>query len=615
MALTADMQVERQERQCPGAFRITVNSGMFTLPRGPSGKKASLLAMPRALNDLVVSWWSNALFPECRPVPAGMTIGMWVLFTALIVAASALLFSNLSYPLIEPDEARYAEIGREMLSSGDWIVPTLNGKPYFDKPPMFYWLIAGSFQLFGTNETAARHVPAAAAFLTLLVTFAFGRRLVGARAALLAVFMLAVMTGFVHCGRFLILDGVLTLFVTLALFAAHEAVCGERLRWSWWLTAAFSCALGVLTKGPVALMLVVPPIVGYAWLNRHRARPSLTHWCAALALVSAVTAPWFLAICLRSPEFAREFFIDHHLKRFFAGHYHDRPIWFYAPVLLIGCMPWTPLLFPLAHFLFARSANVRALRSPALGFLVLWASWCVLFFSLSRGKLPPYILPAFPAIALLLGRYLENVLAKSAHLPVFELARTSVPRSTFLLASVIWLLINHYSLRQGFGRGAVGLWIGTGICLSGSLAMGIWGRKIPTRLGWLLCSMAGAFVVIEAAHIFVPAWSLHRSIWNQPAEIVQLMRDRTTAIACCGPGSCSLPFSLNRDNVRTFDSEVELDELLSFLRQPRALLIVPVETQLETIRELLPIGSQIVKVTDGIKARFVLIANRPSAEK
>src|SRR5262249_27342832 len=160
----------------------------------------------------------------------------------------------LTYSLIEPDEGRYAEIAREMTTSGNWLVPTLNHRPHYDKPPLLHWLVALSLKAFGINNWAARIVPTSAALLTVLATFLFAWRSLGPRTAFLSALALAVMGGFVESGRFLILDNLLTLFVTVSLFSAYEAVSVQRFCWKWWLVSAAFCGLGVLTKGPIALI-------------------------------------------------------------------------------------------------------------------------------------------------------------------------------------------------------------------------------------------------------------------------------------------------------------------------------------------------------------------------
>jgi hypothetical protein len=235
-----------------------------------------------------------------------------------------------------------------------------------------------------------------------------GRRVVGERAAFWGALLLGLAPGFVSMGRLLILDGLLALWVTLSLFAGFEAVRGGRLRWGWWLLAAVACGLGVLTKGPVAVVLLVPPL----WLHRRLTRAACPiPWGARavfLGVFLAVALPWYVAICLRLPEFARYFLWQHNVVRFLSPFDHLRPIWFYGPVLMAGLLPGSLLAISFARFLLSGSPDAAAKRSPELGFVLLAGGWCVLFFSLSGCKLPTYVLPAFPMLALALGSYLTG---------------------------------------------------------------------------------------------------------------------------------------------------------------------------------------------------------------
>src|SRR5262249_5667786 len=159
-------------------------------------------------------------------------------------------------------------IGREMLESGDWIVPSLHGQPYYDKPPLLYWIITASYHLLGVSEATARLGPALAAWLTVVGVFLFGRRLFGNRAGMACAGALLLMPGFVTVVRLLIIDGLLTCCVCWALLAGHAALTPGPGRWKWWLLSSVACALGILSKGPIAVVLVVPPLALYAGLNR-----------------------------------------------------------------------------------------------------------------------------------------------------------------------------------------------------------------------------------------------------------------------------------------------------------------------------------------------------------
>jgi hypothetical protein len=360
---------------------------------------------PRSLPACLVYLWSRVLFPG-RPAPPEAPPRAALL--VLLVLPGLLLYPCLSFYLFEPDEGRYAEIPREMLARGEWVVPYLQGQPYLDKPPLLYWLVMGSYALCGVHDWAARLVPALAEHACVLVLYLLGRRSLGTRAAFWGALLLALMPGFAGMGRLLLLDGVLALWVTLALLSAFEAARGPALRRGWWALSAAAGGLGVLTKGPVIALLVLPPL----WLHRHlsgaSARVGVRALAAWLGLALAVALPWYVAVCVRAPHFARYFLWEHNVVRFVAPFDHIEPVWYYALPLLAGLVPGTLLLPAFLRFLGSGDADAAARRTPALGFVVLAGLWCVLFYSLSGSKLPTYILPAFPPLALALGYFVAH---------------------------------------------------------------------------------------------------------------------------------------------------------------------------------------------------------------
>ncbi len=227
-----------------------------------SGTRADL---PRSLPAWLPFLWSRVLFPGGSQ-RAVEPVRLLSLLLVLLLPA-ALLYPTLSIHLFEPDESRYAEIPREMFERGEWVVPYLQGEPYLDKPPLLYWLIEASYAVFGVKVWAARLVPALAVHGCVLLVYFLGRRSVGERAALWGALGLSLAPGFLSMGRLLLLDSLLTLWTTLALFSVFESVRGDRLRWGWWLLASLACGLGVLTKGPVALVLLLPPLWLQRWLT------------------------------------------------------------------------------------------------------------------------------------------------------------------------------------------------------------------------------------------------------------------------------------------------------------------------------------------------------------
>jgi 4-amino-4-deoxy-L-arabinose transferase-like glycosyltransferase len=330
----------------------------------------------------------------------------WRSLALLLLLPGVLLYPCLSFLLFEPDEGRYAEIPREMLVRGEWVVPYLQGEPYLDKPPLLYWLVMGSYQLLGVRDWSARLVPALAVHGCVLLTYLLGRRRLGERAAFWGALALGLAPGFTSVGRLLVLDGLLALWITLALLAAFEAVGGNRRHRGWWLTAAFACGLGVLTKGPVAVVLVVPPLVAHRWLTGTAMPIGRKWWGIFAGVVLAVSLPWYAAVCLRAPAFGPYFFWRHNVLRFLTPFDHQEPVWFYLPILIAGLLPASLLLVPWVRFLISPQPTAAGRRGPALGYLLLAGGWCVLFFSLSGSKLPTYILPAFPPSALAVGHFL-----------------------------------------------------------------------------------------------------------------------------------------------------------------------------------------------------------------
>ncbi len=393
-------------------------------------------ALPRSLPAWTAFFWSRVLFAgpssACSEPPQLLSMALLIVLPALV------LYPCLDFPLFEPDESRYAQIPREMLERGDAVVPTLQREPYLDKPPLFYWLVMLSYRIFGVHDWAARLVPALAVHLTILLTYLLGRRSLGESAALAGALVLTIAPGFSSMARLLILDGLLTLCVTAALLSAFEAVRGGAFRWGWWLASACATGLGVLTKGPVALLLLVPVLWLYRRLVGGR-RPGWRGWLAFAVVVLAVSLPWYALLAQRLPGFVGYFFWEHNLKRFLAPQMHVRGVWFYGPVLLLALLPTTLLVVPLCRFLLRLEGPCP--RSEELGFHVLAGGWCVLFFTLSACKLPTYILPALPFLALAVGYFL---------------ARTDRLGSRMVrglgAASLVLLLVAHWAALPWYAR-------------------------------------------------------------------------------------------------------------------------------------------------------------------
>lgn len=332
-----------------------------------------------------------------------------LLLLALVMGLPFLL--NLGkLPLIDPDEGRYAEIPREMLERGDLITPTLNYVKYFEKPPLLYWINAASIKLFGQTELAARLPSALCGLLTVLATYIIARRLYERRTALISALILGTSAGFVLQSRIILTDMLLTFCLTAALGAFICASRREGRRGNalpWYLFYLF-CALAVLAKGLIGIVFPCGIIFLYLLLARRWRLLGEMRLATGLLLFLAVAAPWFVAVSLRNPEFARFFFIHEHFERFTtAVHGRHQPLWFFVPVLLGTMLPWS-FFIPGAITRAWRNRHHEEVQSGL--YLLIWAVMIFLFFSKSNSKLIPYILPIFPPLAILIAHRINGLL-------------------------------------------------------------------------------------------------------------------------------------------------------------------------------------------------------------
>ena len=328
----------------------------------------------------------------------------------LVVLSLAIGIDNLGRPLANPDEGRYSEISREMAASGDWVTPRLNGLKYFEKPPLQYWATAAAFKAFGESETSARLYVALCGLATLLLVGWTGWRLATPEAGVASIIALVSSPYFMALGGVVTLDTGLTLWTTVTLCAyllAERPGLDARARRKWMLLSWAGMALAVLSKGLIGIVFPAAAL-GLACLVRRDFTPlSRLQWLPGIGLFLLITAPWFVLVSLANPEFAHFFFVHEHFQRFLStAHRRTEPWWYFLPIVAAGFLPW---LFALPSAIRHGWAAVsRGPCIPPLRFAILWAVFIVAFFSASGSKLPAYVLPAFPALALVLGRYLAE---------------------------------------------------------------------------------------------------------------------------------------------------------------------------------------------------------------
>jgi 4-amino-4-deoxy-L-arabinose transferase len=309
-------------------------------------------------------------------------------------------------PITVPDECRYAEIPREMLVSGDWVVPHLNGLRYFEKPVLGYWLNAVSIKLFGENAFAIRLPSALSVGATALAVFMGVLRFGGGYSTgiLAAAAFLTCLEVFA-IGTFSLLDSMFSLFVTgamISFFFAHMEETSTK-RTGFLALAGIFFGLAFLTKGFIAFAVPVVAIVPFMiWEGRWK-ELFRTPWVPAAAAVG-IALPWAVMIHLREPDFWNYFFWTEHIKRFFSDNaQHTHPFWYLIPVLMVGALPWTSLLPAVIQGLRKAGLKDPFIRFSICGFLLPF-----LFFSASRGKLGTYILPCFPPLGILISIGLMN---------------------------------------------------------------------------------------------------------------------------------------------------------------------------------------------------------------
>ena len=347
-----------------------------------------------------------------KPVERRQTL----LHVALLVAVGAVIFlpGIRSLPLMDPEEPRCALIVREMMDHGDWIEMHLHGEPYYDKPAPYFWVAGAATWLTGSVEAGGRSVSALAAIAAVLVTYFFARRMFGARAGLLAAVILATSGEFAFIARWYRMEMPYAAAAWGAMFCfwRMEDHCQRtQARQSrGWLGFYALCGLATLFKGPVGLALPVM-VVGVYLLCSGRPRrvfELLNVW--GILIYFVIAAPWYVAVTLRDPAYAYQFFMVQNLGRY-GEKVKDRIFYAtYLPVVVLGCAPWTVWLIETLPRMWPRPWK-RRMDSP--GTLFLFAALLVpfVFFSLSGTKLVHYVLPVFPPAAILMGALAERFLA------------------------------------------------------------------------------------------------------------------------------------------------------------------------------------------------------------
>ncbi|MDD5384144.1 MAG: glycosyltransferase family 39 protein [Gallionella sp.] len=330
----------------------------------------------------------------------------------LVVAIALIWFANLEYrTLIKPDEGRYAEIPREMAVSGDWVTPRLNGLKYFEKPPLQYWATATAYTLLGEHQWTSRLWTGLTGFAGILLVWFAGLRLFGREAAGYAALLLSSSLLYVLMGHINTLDMGVTFFLTLGIVGLllGQAQADTTKQRNWMVLAWAGLALAMLSKGLMGLVLPGAALFIYCVVQRDFSVLKRMHWLPGLAVFFVIAVPWFVLVMKANPEFFERFFIYEHYTRFTTkdlGRY--QPWYYFIPILLAGALPWTVLMFD-TLFRTLRNSGLPDKMFNTRRFLLIWAVFIYVFFSVSGSKLPSYLLPMFPALALLMGKRIAEM--------------------------------------------------------------------------------------------------------------------------------------------------------------------------------------------------------------
>jgi 4-amino-4-deoxy-L-arabinose transferase len=472
--------------------------------------------------------------------------------------------------LLVPDETRYGEIPREMIVSGDWVVPHLNGVRYFEKPVLGYWVHAGSLLLFGENAFAVRLPSALAVGLSALLIFLLARQATrnqdqdgGVAAILSALIFLSCFEVF-GVGNTAVLDRLFSFFLTACLIAfyfATEERPGSSREKGLLLLAGLACGLAFLTKGFLAFVLPVLALVPYlAWQRRYVDLFRMS-WLPILTAVM-VALPWGILIHLKEPDFWRFFFWNEHVRRFMAeSAQHKESFWFFfiaAPGLF---MPWT-FVAPAAATAIKDQLDKQSPKSNLLKLCICWMVYPFLFFSLSKGKLLTYILPCFSPFAVLMGIGLSSPTNKqNRKILQYGIAATGLFLVIIFLALLSIQLIGFrgfHLYRQSWKP----VLLASGLFFM--ILFSFWSLHNNDTVHKVIIFGCAPFLFFLVGHFIIPNLVIEESAPGRLLEKHRAQIQPDTAIISCEDAVGAADWFLKRDDVYLLKAAGELDYGLDY---------------------------------------------------
>ena len=571
-----------------------------------------------AFTNVVQFWFRDTMFPKLagnyqssRSMGTNAKLKRVVAWSVLLLVSAAVLGYQLTYPLFEPDETRNSQIALNIVENNQWMALELNQTHYWDKPPLMAWATALSYQTLGVNETTSR-LPGVLMMMACVAIVLFaGKRIVGFRAAWIGAMLTLLSCGIPFTGRFLTMDSALTLFVTATLLSIYTGSFDGRFRKAWWIAAGICTGLGLLSKGPVMLVICLPPVILFSWMTGtpifNKAR-RIAYWAIPCLLIAG---PWYVGTMIATPEFMVHFFWKHNVTRFTTAFNHQQPFWFYVPVILVAMFPASQLLWMAIKFLGTRKPEVRALRSQAHGFLLIVPLWMFVFFSLSQAKLPTYIFPAIPTLCLLLGAILDVNIFQ--HPKLEEASLSFTPRS--------WFNFNRYALPTYYRRLPVRLALNMAFWITiisvavlyvlpsaaASKTYMVWSavltvlatavaclRRAHPAISWSANCVLALFLSSLISHRIIPAMSQTRSIQNSVAQMKQQSEFSDRQVVYFARDNFA-PQLLLGDLPITHFPETETFKAAKFLQENPTALLVSTPDHIKELRKALDWNIRISK--------------------
>jgi 4-amino-4-deoxy-L-arabinose transferase-like glycosyltransferase len=463
--------------------------------------------------------------------------------------------------LVPSDEGRYAEMAREMVTTGDWITPRLDGLKYFEKPPLQTWMNALTFELFGFGEWQARLWSGLCGLLGVALVGYTGRRVFNPWVGTTAALILASSFWWAGLSHVNVLDmglsGMMTLTLCGMLLAQRDDASNAEQR-NWMLVSYAGMALAFLSKGPIGIVLPGAVLVIYTLVTREWALWKRLHLIKGLLLFTLIAAPWFVLVWMKNPEHPHFFFIHENFERFTSKvHHRDGPLWYFIPILMLGIVPWLGMLPQTLTAAPRREAGRYQIFRPKMMALI-WAAFIFFFFSISSSKLPHYILPIFPALALLMAYYLQSATKRSWALAASLQALLGI----IGLAGAMRLNKMGSEPLEIAGFQAAEPWVmgASAVMLIGALSVFWWirqNRRDLSTMATLALAISG-FLGGQMAMLGSEDYGRYRAgLFLVPAMAAELTPD--TALYAIGTYEQSLPFYLKRTFITVGETNDELD--------------------------------------------------------